>query len=112
DKALMRVLSRAEYDQFESYSTPAGSELLRVSVGMEPTDAEFAAMFGIKWENWTNTGGVYGRYRTIRVPPEEITMANQRMESEMREALGAERYADYQLATTELGQQMRDLAAR
>ena len=79
---------------------------------MEPTEAEMLAMFRVSYEYWVATGGVYGRWRASPVPPEQIAAAEQRLEAGLREALGPERYLDYQMATSDTGQQLRNLAAR
>ena len=69
-------------------------------------------MFRIAYKNWLDTGGVYGRWRAIRVPPEQIAAADREMNSSLREALGPDRFLDYQMAVNGTGQQMRNFAAR
>lgn len=110
--ALAAILTPEEFQLFEMNSTPAGTELARRTIGMEPTDEEFREMFSIAVDHWVETGGVGGLWRAERVPPEQIAAADQRMDARLQELLGPERYVDYQMATTETGQQLRNLAAR
>lgn len=112
DQGLQQVLTPEEFKQYTMNTTPAGTELARCIAGMSPTDAEFSAMFDIKYDNWTETGGVYGRWRANKVPPEQIAAADQRMDERLQAALGPERFLDYQLAATELGQELHDLGDR
>lgn len=112
DANLKQFLTPAEFERFEMHSTPAGTHLARRTVGMEPTEAEFAAMFKIEWQNWVDTGGVYGLYRAAPVPPEQIAAADQRMVAALQSTLGSERYLDYRMAGSTTGQQLRNFAAR
>ena len=112
NQALMEILTPEEFERYEMNTTPAGTELARRVIGMEPTEAEMLAMFRVAYEYWVATGGVYGRWRASPVPPEQIAAAEQRLEAGLREALGPERYLDYQMATSDTGQQLRNLAAR
>jgi hypothetical protein len=109
---LRQILTPEEIEGFEMNSTPAATELARRTIGMEPTEAEFQAMARIAWQNWVDTGGVYGIWRAVSVPPEQIAAANERMTAALKDTLGPDRYLDYQLATSEVGQQLRNLAAR
>jgi hypothetical protein len=110
--ALKASLPPGEYERFERNSTPAGTELARRVIGMEPTDDEFQAMYRIAWDNWVETGGVYGLWRAVRVPPDQIAAADQKMAGRLSETLGPDRYLDYQMAVNETGQQLRNLSAR
>lgn len=110
--ALTAILTPEEFERFEMNSNPAGTELARRTIGMEPTNEEFPEMFGIAWDHWVETGGVGGLWRAVPVPPEQIAAADAKMDVRMKEALGPERYLDYQMATSETGQQLRNLAAR
>lgn len=112
ERAMQQLLTPEEFKQFQMNTTPPGTELARCMAGMSPTDTEFAAMFDIKLENWTETGGVYGRWRANKVPPEQIVAADQRMDERFQATLGPERFLDYQLAATELGQELRNLGDR
>ncbi len=112
DAAMLRTLTPEELDRFNMNTTPAGTELARRVIGMEPTDEEFETMFKIVYKNWLDTGGVYGRWRAIRVPPEQIAAADQEMNATLRSALGPDRFLDYQMASSETGQQLRHLGAR
>src|SRR5207247_678784 len=109
---MKQVLTPAEFEQYEMNTLPAGTELARRVIGMDPTDDEFRAMFAIAWDNWVETGGVIGVWRAVRVPPEQVAAADARMNARLQETLGPDRYLDYQLATSETGQQLRNLAAR
>jgi len=109
---MSQVLTPAEFEQFEMNTLPPGTELARRVIGMEPTEAEFRVMFSIAWDNWVETGGILGVWRAVRVPPEQIAAADEKMDARMRESLGPDRYLDYQMATSETGQQLRNLAAR
>jgi hypothetical protein len=112
DVALNQILTPEEFQQFEMNTMPAATELARRTIGMEPTEAEFGAMFKIAWQNWVDTGGVYGVWRAVPVPPGQIAAADQRMDADLRTTLGPDRYLDYQMATSDVGQQLRNLAAR
>jgi hypothetical protein len=112
DAALHQALTPEEFDRYEMNTTPAGTELARRIIGMEPTEAEFMTMFKIAYKNWVDTGGVYGRWRAMPVPPERIAASDAELDASMREALGSERYLDYKMAISETGQQMRNLATR
>jgi hypothetical protein len=109
---MMKYLTPEEFERFEMNTVPASTELARRVIGMAPTDEEFLKMYQIARDNWVETGGVYGSWRAIRVPPEQIAAADERMNARLKEALGPQRYLDYQLATSESGQQLRNLAAR
>jgi hypothetical protein len=72
DAAMLQVLTPEEFEQYEMNTTPAGTELARRVIGMDPTDDEFATMFRIAYTNWLDTGGVYGRWRARPVPDNQI----------------------------------------
>ncbi len=112
EQALQQILTPAEFKEHTMNTMPAGTELARCVAGMAPTDAEFSAMFDIKYDNWTESGGVYGRWRANRLPPEQIAAADQRMDERLQATLGPERFLDYQLAATELGQELHNLGDR
>jgi hypothetical protein len=112
DAAMLQVLTPEEFEQYEMNTTPAGTELARRVIGMDPTDDEFAAMFRIAYTNWLDTGGVYGRWRARPVPADEIAAADQQMDASMNDALGPDRYLDYKMAVSGTGQQLRNMAAR
>ena len=112
DAALHRVLTPEEFERYEMNTTPAGTELARRTIGMEPTDEEFRAMFRVAYKNWFDTGGVYGRWRANPVPAEQIAAADQEMNASLKEALGPDRFLDYQMAVSGTGQQLRNFAAR
>lgn len=109
---MMKYLTPEEFERFEMNTAPAGTELARRVIGMAPTDEEFLKMYQIARDNWVETGGIYGIWRAIRLPPEQIAAADEQMNARLREALGPDRYLDYQLAASETGQQLRNLAAR
>jgi hypothetical protein len=109
---LTEVLTPLEYQRFWGNSTPAGTELARRTIGMEPTDQEFAAMFEVAWEQWLAAGGVHGLWRARPVPHDQIAAADARMEAALQEVLGPDRYLDYQMAITGVGQQLRAMADR
>lgn len=109
---VKQVLTPEEFERFEINSTPAGTELARRTVGMEPTDAEFLAMYRLAYKCWVDSGGVYGLWRATPVPPEQIAAAEQEMQAGFKAALGPERYLDYQMATSDTGQQLRSFASR
>ena len=112
NRALLEILTPEEFERYEMNTTPAGTEMARRVIGMEPTEAESLAMFRVTYEYWLATGGVYGRWRANHVPPEQIAAAEQQLEAGLRDALGPERCLDYQMATSEIGQQLRNLGAR
>jgi hypothetical protein len=112
DQALLQVLTPEEFERYEMNTTPAGTELARRAIGMQPTDEEFQTMFRIAYTNWLDTGGVYGRWRAMPVPREQIVAADQQMNESLKEALGPDRFLDYQMAVSGTGQQMRNFAAR
>jgi hypothetical protein len=112
DAAMMRVLTPEEFETYEMNTTPAGTELARRVIGMDPTEDEFRTMFRIAYTNWIDTGGVYGRWRAISVLRDQIIQADKLMDESMRQSLGPDRYLDYQLAISGTGQQLRNFAAR
>jgi len=93
-------------------TTPAGTELARRVIGMQPTDQEFTTMFRIAYKNWLDTGGVYGRWRALPVPRAQIAAADAEMNASLKEALGQDRFLDYQMAVSDTGQKMRNFGAR
>jgi hypothetical protein len=112
DDALHAVLTGEEFSLYEMNTTPAGTELARRVIGMEPTEQEFSTMFKIAYKNWVDTGGVYGRWRAVHVPGNQIAAADQEMNTSLQAALGPDRYLDYQMAISGTGQQMRNFGAR
>jgi hypothetical protein len=112
DVALRQILTEEEFERYEMNTTPAGTELARRVIGMVPTDEELLTMFRIAYQNWFDTGGVYGRWRASPVPPEQIAAADREMNARLKEALGPDRFLDYQMAVSNTGQQMRNFAAR
>ncbi len=112
DEAILQALTPEEFERYEMNTTPAGTELARRVIGMQPSDQEFDTMFRIAYTNWMATGGVYGRWRANYVPPDQIAAADQVMNQAMAQALGPDRYLDYQMAISGTGQQMRNFAAR
>ncbi len=112
DAALRAVLTPEEFEKYEMNTTPAGFELARRVIGMAPTDEEFQTMFRIAWKNWVDTGGVYGRWRAVSVPREQIAAADREMNDSLNAALGPDRFLDYKMAVSTIGQQMRNFGAR
>jgi hypothetical protein len=112
DAELKKILTPEEFERFIMNSTPAGSEMQRRVIGMEPTDEEMLAMWELTREQWKEQGGVFGRWRANRVPPEQIRAADDKLEAGLRSVLGPERFLDYQMAVNETGQQLRNFAAR
>jgi len=112
DQAMLKVLTPEEFERYEMFTEPAGTELARRVIGMQPTDEEFQAMYRIAYKDWIDTGGVYGRWRAMPVPQEQIEAADREMDQQLSQALGPERFVDYQMAINETGQQMRNFAAR
>jgi hypothetical protein len=92
NSALTSILTAEEFEQFEMNSNPAGTELARRVIRMEPTDDEFHAMFRIAWDHWVETGGVGGLWRAERVLPEQIAAAEDRMHERLLETLGPDRW--------------------
>jgi hypothetical protein len=112
DGTLRQALTPEEFDQFNMNTTPAGTELARRTIGMEPTEEEFVAMFQVVYKNWLDTGGVYGRWRAVAVPAEQIAASDREMKEGLQKVLGDSRYTDYQMVSSEMGQRMRNFAAR
>lgn len=112
DAALRQLLTPEEFERFMMNAIPPGTEMQRRVMGMEPTDDELLAMWKVTHEQWKEQGGVFGRWRADRVPPEQIRAADEKLETNLREVLGADRYLDYQLATSGTGQQLKNFAAR
>lgn len=110
--ALKQLLTEEEFERLIMNATPPGSEMQRRVMGMEPTDEEMLAMWKATHEHWKEQGGVFGRWRADGVPREEIRAADERLEKNLQEVLGPERYLDYQLATSGTGQQLRNFSAR
>jgi hypothetical protein len=112
DEAMLKVLTPQEFNLYEMNTTPAGTELARRTIGMQPTDDEFSTMFQIAYKNWVDTGGVYGRWRAMPVPGDQIAAADAQMNASLSLALGPDRFLDYQMAVNGTGQRMRNFAAR
>ncbi len=112
DTALQEFLTPEEFNDFIMNTHPAGTELARRTVGMEPTDEEFAGMFEIALKNWVDTGGVGGLWRANHVSPEQIAVADAEMNAALDQALGPDRYLDYQMAVSSTGQKLRNFAER
>ncbi len=110
--ALRQVLTPEEFERFEMNTTPVGAELARRTLGMEPTDEEMQTMFRLTSKYWDDIGGVYERWQARPETPERITAAEQELEAGLKGALGSDRYIDYQMATSETGQRLRNLADR
>ena len=110
--ALKEILIPEEFERLIMNATPPGSEMQRRVMGMEATDEEMLAMWKVTHEHWKEQGGVFGRWRAERVPEEQLRAADEKLEQNMRAALGPERYLDYQLATSGTGQQLRNFGAR
>jgi len=104
DQAMLKVLTPEEFNLYEMNTTPAGTELARRTIGMQPTDEEFSTMFQIAYKNWVDTGGVYGRWRAMPVPPGQIAAADAEMNASLSQALGPDRFLDYQMAVNGTGQ--------
>ena len=112
DATLRQILTPEEFERYEMNTTPAGTELARRVIGMQPTDQEFTTMFRIAYKNWLDTGGVYGRWRALPVPRAQIAAADAEMNASLNEALGQDRFLDYQMAVSDTGQKMRNFGAR
>jgi hypothetical protein len=112
DAALKALLTPDEFERFIMNATPPGSEMQRRVMGMAPTDEEMLAMWKVTHEHWKEQGGVFGRWRAERPPEEQLRAADEKLEKNLREALGADRYLDYQLATSSAGQQLKNFATR
>jgi len=112
DAALKQILTPEEFENYERNSVPAGTELARRVIGMEPTEEEMLIMYKLTDEYWKKTGAVHGRWRAIAVPPEQIALAEEQLNAGLQQALGPERYVDYQMATSDTGQQMNNLRMR
>lgn len=112
DAALRAILTPEEFDRFNMNTTPAGTELARRTIGMEPSDEEFAGMFEIVYKNWLDTGGVYGRWRAVPVPRDQIAASDQERDASLKNFLGEARYVEYRMTGSESGQKLRNFAAR
>ena len=112
DAALRELLTPDEFERLMMNAIPPGTEMQRRVMGMEATDEEMLAMWKVTHEHWKEQGGVFGRWRAERVPPEQLKAADEKLSREIAAALGPDRYLDYQLATSGTGQQLRNFAAR
>lgn len=112
DAALRQVLTPEEFELYERNSTPTGTELARRVIGMDATEEEMAIMYKLTDVYWQETGAVHGRWRAIPVAPDQIAVAEAELETGLREALGPQRYVDYEMATSDLGQRMNSLSLR
>jgi hypothetical protein len=112
DAALKKILTPEEFEKYEMNSIPTGTELARRTIGMEPTEEEMVAMYRLTSEYWQKTGAVHGRWRALPVPPEQIALAEEQLNEGLKQALGPERYVDYQMATSDTGQKMCNLTRR
>ena len=109
---LKQILTPEEFDLYERNTTPCGTELARQVIGMDPSDQEFATMFQAAYKCWQDSGGVYGWWRAIRLPPTQIQAAQDQLQIDLKAALGPDRYLDYQMAASSTGQQLQALAVR
>jgi hypothetical protein len=109
---LQRVLTPEEFDRYMMNTTPAGTEMARRIIGMEPNDEEQVAIWRLTHQQWKEQGGVYDWWRADPVTPEKIREADDRLAAGLRAVLGEDRYADYQMAVSETGQQLRNFAAK
>jgi hypothetical protein len=112
DAALRELLTPEEFERLMMNAIPPGTEMQRRVIGMEPTDEEMLAMWKVTHEHWKEQGGVFGRWRAERVPPEQLKAADEKLDKNLEAVLGPDRYLDYQLATSGTGQQLRNFAAR
>lgn len=110
--ALKQILTPEEFDLFERSTTSCGTEFARQTIGMEPTPEEFATMFQLADKCWQDCGGVYGWWRAVPLPPDQINAAQEQLQVDLKAALGADRYLDYQIAATGVGQQLQAFATR
>ena len=110
--SLKEVLTPEEFELYLMNTVPVGTELTRRTIGMEPTDEETSAMYRLSVKYWEAIGGVYERWQASPVPHDQVLAAEQRLSSGMEEVLGPDRYLDYQMATSDSGQQMHNLAER
>jgi len=110
--ALQQILTTEEYEHYIMNSTPPGTEMARRVIGMEPTDEETVKMWRLTHELWKEEGGVYGRWHAEPRTSEQIATANEKFNTDLKTALGDERYLDYQMAVSDTGQQLRNFAAR
>ncbi len=109
---VSQVLTPEEFEQFQMDTMPQGHELARNTIGMDPTPEEFKAMFQATSNYWADTGGVYGLWRALPVPQDQIAAADQQYKADLQQALGPDRYMDYQMATSDTGRQLHNLAER
>ena len=109
---LKQILTPEEFDLYERNTTPCGTELARQVIGMEPSEQEFATMFEVAYKCWQDSGGVYGWWRALRLPPTQIQAAQDQLQTDLKSALGPDRYLDYQMAASSMGQQLQALATR
>jgi hypothetical protein len=112
DAALKQILTPEEFDKYMMNSTPPGTEMARRIIGMEPTDDEMLKIWHLTLQQWTDQGGVYGRWRATPVPSEQIQAADDKLNEGLRATLGEDRYLDYQMAVSDTGQQLRNFASR
>jgi hypothetical protein len=110
--ALKQILTPEEFDLYERSTTPCGTELARQVIGMEPNDQEFTTMFDLAYKCWQDSGGVYGWWHALGVPATQIQAAQDQLQTDLKAALGPDRYLDYQMAASSMGQQLQALAAR
>jgi hypothetical protein len=109
---FQKIMTPDEYDRYMMNSMPPGTEMARRIIGMEPTDEEMLKIWHLTDEQWREEGGVYGRWHAERRTPDQITAANEKLQAGLKEALGDDRYLDYQMAVSETGQQLRNLTTR
>ena len=110
---LKQILTPEEFDLYERNTATCGTELARQVIGMEPSDQEFATMFELAYKCWQDSGGVYGGWwHALPVPPTQTQAAQDQLQTDLKAALGPDRYLDYQMAASSMGQQLQALAAR
>jgi len=111
--ALKQILTPEEFDLYERNTATCGTELARQVIGMEPSDQEFATMFELAYKCWQDSGGVYGGWwHALGLPATQIQAAQDQLQTDLKAALGPDRYLDYQMAACSMGQQLQALATR
>jgi hypothetical protein len=107
-----KVMTAEEYDRYMMNTMPPGTEMARRIIGMAPSDEEMLKIWHLTYQQWQDEGGVYGRWHAEPRSRDDIAAANATLQSGLKEALGDDRYLDYQMAVSETGQQLRNLATR
>jgi hypothetical protein len=100
---LKSLLTEEELKKFDLQTEITAITARERTLAMSPTDVEFEEIFRATREFEIDTGRVFGRSRANKVSPTLMLKAEQKRDEKLQAALGNDRYHEYLLATTQLG---------